>query len=88
MGKRKTELSDLQSRSGRYIGRWMDGNNYAPSVRDIRNALSGSSTSVVDYKWKKLEERGLIRRDKNISRAMGMVEKTSAPRNVKARLVQ
>ena len=83
MGKQRTELSELQSRMCKYIGRFIDEHNYSPSVRDIQNALSVSSTSVVDYNLKKLEERGLIRRDKNISRAMGMVEKTSAPRTLR-----
>ena len=35
---------------------------YAPSVREIRDGVPLSSTSVVDYHLRRLERRGLVRR--------------------------
>ncbi|MEI6666078.1 MAG: transcriptional repressor LexA, partial [Chloroflexota bacterium] len=40
------------------------------SIRDIQQGCEISSTSVVDYNLKRLEERGLLRRDREISRAI------------------
>lgn len=43
---------------------------YAPNIREMCNHLSVSSTSTVIYYLKKLEEKGLIRRDYNKNRAI------------------
>lgn len=53
-----------------YIKDYFLQKGYAPNVREMGEALSFSSTSTVVYYLKKLEDRGLIKRDKNKNRAI------------------
>ena len=48
--------------------------DYPPSIRDIQNGCDISSTSVVDYNLKRLEEKGFIRRDREVSRAIELLD--------------
>jgi len=65
-----------------FIGTFLDENEYPPTIRDIQRELDISSTSVVDYNLRVLEERDLIRRNRNISRGIELVGRTSQRRNV------
>jgi repressor LexA len=65
-----------------FIGGFLDENDYPPTIRDIQRELAISSTSVVDYNLKVLEERDFIRRNRNISRGIELVGRTSQRRNV------
>lgn len=67
------KLSDRQQAVLDYIAAFLDQNDYPPTIRDIKNELNISSTSVVDYNLKVLEERNLIRRNRNISRGIELV---------------
>lgn len=67
------KLSDRQQAVLDYIAAFLDQNDYPPTIRDIKNELGISSTSVVDYNLKVLEERNLIRRNRNISRGIELV---------------
>ncbi|MSQ36284.1 MAG: repressor LexA [Dehalococcoidia bacterium] len=71
------DLSDKQRRILQFVERFLDEHDYPPSIRDIQHGCSISSTSVVDYNLKRLEERGLLRRDREISRA---IQLTGPPR--------
>ncbi len=53
-----------------YIEDFSDSHSYPPTIREIQEGLSISSTSVVDYNLKVLEQRGEIRRNRNISRGI------------------
>lgn len=64
-----------------YIERFLDENTYPPTIREIQRELNVSSTSVVDYNLNILEQRNLIRRNRNISRGIELVNRPSA-RNV------
>ena len=64
-----------------YIARFMDDNDYPPTIRDIQAELTISSTSVVDYNLKVIEERGYIRRNRNISRGIELVQRDRSRRN-------
>ena len=44
--------------------------SYPPTIREIQEGLSISSTSVVDYNLRVLEQRDEIRRNRNISRGI------------------
>ena len=70
------KLSDRQQAVLDYIAAFLDQNDYPPTIRDIKNELGISSTSVVDYNLKVLEERNLIRRNRNISRGIELVGRT------------
>jgi repressor LexA len=63
LGKRHEKimhfLSDFQERKG-----------FSPSIRDIGENIGVKSTSLVDYYLNQLEEMGMIKRDKHISRSI------------------
>lgn len=51
--------------------------DYPPSIRDIQVGCDISSTSVVDYNLKALERLGFIRRDREVSRAIELLDRGS-----------
>lgn len=64
-----------------FIEGFIDDNEYPPTIRDIQSHLDISSTSVVDYNLKVLEERGHIRRNRNISRGIELTRRDRNRRN-------
>jgi len=68
------ELSEKQRRILDFLGDFIAEKDYPPSIRDIQHGCSISSTSVVDYNLKRLEERGYIRRDREVSRAIELLD--------------
>lgn len=68
--------------------RWfIDEKNYPPSIRDIQEGCGISSTSVVDYNLKALERRGLIRRDREVSRAIELLDGSGRRRTIAVPIV-
>ncbi len=57
-----------------FLRSFLDEHDYPPSIRDIQQGCDISSTSVVDYNLKRLEEKGLIRRDREVSRAIELLD--------------
>jgi repressor LexA len=82
--KRMKDLSRRQRSILTYIEQFLDENDYPPTIRDIQRELAISSTSVVDYNLKVLEQRSYIRRNKNISRGIELVHRASSRRNIVA----
>ncbi len=83
-------LSQRQTSILEYIQRFMQESGYPPSIRDIQEKLKISSTSVVAYNLRKLEDRGLIERDNKVSRGIKMPGdslQTTAPLNITTRRV-
>jgi repressor LexA len=76
------DLSRRQQSILQYIERFLDENDYPPTIRDIQTELGISSTSVVDYNLKALEARGLIRRNSKISRGIELVNRGPSRRNM------
>ncbi len=76
------DLSRRQQAILDYIRAFLDDNDYPPTIRDIQRELVISSTSVVDYNLKVLEERDLIRRNKNISRGIEVLGRVPNRSNV------
>ncbi len=68
------ELSVKQRRIFEYIRGFIDDHDYPPSIRQIQEACQISSTSVVDYNLRILEKMGLIRRDREVSRAIELLQ--------------
>jgi repressor LexA len=66
-------LSAKQQAILRFIREFIRDKDYPPSIRDIQDGCSISSTSVVDYNLKALERMGYIRRDREVSRAIELV---------------
>jgi len=78
------DLSRRQQAILDFIERFLDENDYPPTIRDIQSELGISSTSVVDYNLKVLEQRNLIRRNSKISRGIELVGRQNGRRNVVA----
>jgi repressor LexA len=68
------ELSAKQRRILEFIQGFIDQHDYPPSIRQIQEACDISSTSVVDYNLRILEKQGYIRRDREVSRAIELLE--------------
>ena len=65
-----------------FIEAFSDDHSYPPTIREIQEGLSISSTSVVDYNLKVLEQRELIRRNRNISRGIELANRPETRRRV------
>jgi repressor LexA len=70
------QLSRRQQDILTYIESFSGEHAYPPTIREIQEGLGISSTSVVDYNLNVLEQRLLIRRNRNISRG---IELASTP---------
>jgi repressor LexA len=68
------ELSAKQRRILEFIGEFINEHDYPPSIRQIQEACDISSTSVVDYNLRILERSGYMRRDREVSRAIELLE--------------
>jgi repressor LexA len=68
------ELSGKQRNILDFIRRFIDDHEYPPSIRQIQEACDISSTSVVDYNLRALEKSGHIRRDREVSRAIELLQ--------------
>jgi repressor LexA len=67
-------LSSKQEGILRFMREFIDDHDYPPSIRDIQVGCDISSTSVVDYNLKALERLGYIRRDREVSRAIELLD--------------
>jgi repressor LexA len=75
-------LSRRQQAMLEYIERFLEDNNYPPTIREIQRDLNISSTSVVDYNLNILEQRNQIRRNRNISRGIEIIGRFPTPRHI------
>jgi repressor LexA len=67
-------LSTKQKSILEFIRQFIRDKDYPPSIRDIQLGCNISSTSVVDYNLKALERLGHIRRDREVSRAIELLD--------------
>lgn len=72
--KRKKGLSDRQKKILEVLESFQIQNGYPPSIREICEQASISSTSVVNYYLEQLEEMGYIERDRRISRGVRLLK--------------
>jgi len=56
-----------------YLRRFIDQNGYPPSLREIAKGMNISSTSIVWYHLRQLEESGAIERTQGRSRAIRLI---------------
>jgi repressor LexA len=73
------KLSEKQKRIIAFIERFFDDRGYPPSIRDIQSGCGISSTSVVDYNLRILQDRGYISRHADVSRGIRLLNRTTAP---------
>ena len=72
-------LSARQERILAFIRDYHAEHNYPPTIREIGKAAGITSTSVVKYNLERLQEKGYINRNKEVSRGLRLVEQTPAP---------
>ncbi|MCC6188053.1 MAG: repressor LexA [Anaerolineales bacterium] len=84
----KGKLSERQSEMIEFIGRFTQDKGYPPTIRQIGEAVSISSTSVVNYNLNKLERDGYIVRDLKVSRGVRLASGVGRrlPRSAEGRL--
>ena len=70
MVRTKKGVTDRHLKILEFIDAYMQKHGYPPSIRDICDATDISSTSVVTYYLKQLEEMHMIERDEKNSRAL------------------
>ena len=72
----KKPRGDMQERILAYIQEEIQARGYAPSVREIGEAVGLKSTSTVHGHLTRLEKKGLLHRDAMKPRAMGLAKTT------------
>ncbi|HEX5478081.1 MAG TPA: transcriptional repressor LexA, partial [Dehalococcoidia bacterium] len=76
--KEQTRMKGLSAKQQdilNFMREFIDDHDYPPSIRDIQVGCNISSTSVVDYNLKALERLGFIRRDREVSRAIELLDR-------------
>ena len=68
------KLSTRQKNMLRYIHRSLSDESRPPTIREIGGALDISSTSVVNYNLNRLTEKGLLERDRTVSRGLRLTD--------------
>lgn len=82
------ELSSRQGQMLAFIREFLSTNGYPPSIREIGNAVSISSTSVVNYNLNILERKGFINRDRTVSRGIRLIDQVSESDQLPNRLLR
>ncbi len=75
------EKKERQRRILKFIKKYTDTNGYPPTVREIGEGANISSTSLVSYYLKALEEKGLIVREPSVSRGIRVPDPTAGKRS-------
>ena len=71
-------LSERQQAMLDFIRKFSAASKYPPTIREIGKAVNISSTSVVNYNLNILERKGLIERDRDVSRGLKLVGEAAA----------
>ena len=76
------ESKDKQSEIYNFLKAYTENKGYPPSVREICEAVGLKSTSTVHGHLKRLEKKGLIKRDPTKPRALEIVELNTSKREM------
>jgi repressor LexA len=68
------KLSTRQEKMLHYIHDSLNEESRPPTIREIGGALDISSTSVVNYNLNRLSEKGLLERDRTVSRGLRLTD--------------
>lgn len=71
-------LSRRQQNILKYVWEYWRESGRPPTIREIGSAVNISSTSVVNYNLNKLEEKGFLEREAEVSRGLKLTEKALA----------
>lgn len=69
------KLSQRQQNILRYVWEYMSEHSRPPTIREIGGAVNISSTSVVNYNLNRLEEKGYVAREAEVSRGLKLTER-------------
>ena len=75
----KRKMPARRRRILEFLQEFYSENGIPPTVRDIQQACEISSTSVVDYNLKQLEEAGYINRRKDVARGIELLDHDGQP---------
>lgn len=75
---KQDKLSQRQQSILRYIWEYWQESRRPPTIREIGSAVKISSTSVVNYNLNRLEEKGYLEREAEVSRGLKLTEKALA----------
>jgi repressor LexA len=78
MARRSSGLSERHKKILVFLEKYTDTYGYPPSIREIGDGTSISSTSVVNYYLDQLEKMGHIKREDHISRGIRLVKAAAA----------
>jgi len=84
-------LSERQLRILDFIRKYIEENDYPPTIREIGKAVGIPSTSVVKYNLERLQEKGHIERSGEVSRGLRLKSRPSSSpdtRNAMPRVVE
>ncbi len=70
-------LSKRQQNILQFTRGYMEENGRPPTIREIGKAVGINSTSVVNYNLGKLEEKGFLSRDHDVSRGLRLTDKAA-----------
>jgi len=73
MARKKVGLGERHKKILRFLEKYQSENGYPPSIREIGENTSISSTSVVNYYLNQLEEMNYIERESNVSRGIRLM---------------
>jgi repressor LexA len=80
MSRKKTaDFTEEQLRVARFIQEYIDRQGYAPTVREIRDQVGLSSTSVTSTRLNELVELGSISRESNRARSLRLRKRLPPP---------
>lgn len=74
MPRSKTPISYRERSVLAYIKKFQAERGFSPGIRDIADALGFNSTSYTLFLLDRMEQAGMIRREKNTARAIVVLE--------------
>jgi len=77
-----TDVKDKQSEIYQFLKTYTESKGYPPSVREICEAVSLRSTSTVHGHLKRLEKKGMIKRDPSKPRALEIAELSASKKEM------
>jgi len=82
MAKKSDGLSKRHVLILKFLAKFQEENGYSPSIREIGESIDVTSTSLVDYYLKQLEEKGYISREQHISRSICLLKDVTQKKSV------
>jgi repressor LexA len=73
MARKSAGISDRHRKIMEFLIKFQEENGYSPSIREIGEYIGVTSTSLVDYYLRQLEDKEYIERDQHISRSIRII---------------